>query len=231
MRVTAPPQTPTTVKPYAYGRISFFGRIGADQSWSTGWSFTNTGTPSSQNLMDLLAYQVSQECDLMWNGNNQGVGAASLNAQDTTMTGVRAYWYPAGTNKASAQGEFIYSAPRVGTGTASLPTQTSVVVSTLSGNPGRANRGRMYLPATGATLNGHQLVLAPTGQFTTQIGNALTNFNLIDSAVGDYRCVIASAQAPIPIVRVRVDTRPDIQRRRADKVFAYGFSQRDVANS
>lgn len=205
---------------FAYGRISLFGNIGTAQSWSTGWSFAQQGVPTSTDLHDYLANQVNAAVDAAWTGNAGTVGIGDICSPDTTLVGIRAYYYPAGQKTAAAQGEFEYPVPRVGAGPASLPTQTALVASTLSGLPGRSNRGRMYLPCTGATLNGHQLAPADVNQLATNVATMLSSFNAMVNTPGAARAAIASKNGLVPITQIRIDSETDVQRRRADKLRA-----------
>jgi hypothetical protein len=101
-----------------------------------------------------------------------------------------------------------------GTGAGSLPLQTCMVVTLLTGAAGRRNRGRMYIPAYGAVI--------AANEFTAEIGTILNGIkNWWNAAQGsgvDGRFVVYSSVGSTVrnITSLRVDSRPDIQRRRAN---------------
>lgn len=215
----ATPRVAPVPKGYAYGKAQFFGTIMGNQDWSTGWSFLASGAPTAAD-MNQLALELGSIVDTAWTGPGGTIGIGDVQSSDTLLTGTRCYYYPSGSTKASVQGESIYNPARTGQGTAALPTQTSLVASMRTSRPGRSNRGRMYLPLTGINLNGHQVVPASCADLCHNIAVMLDAFNAYNLAGKTLQAVVASALGPVPITQVLVDSRPDIQRRRADKVIA-----------
>lgn len=129
---------------------------------------------------------------------------------------VRVYHYTGGPTAA-----FIGSADFsgwTGTGTVVLPDQVCMVVSLRTTQSGRRYRGRMYMPCTASVL-----------QSNSQFGNGdvaavatawKTFLDGVNGAgiVSDVVIVSQTGSFTTPVSEVRVDTKPDIQRRRANKI-------------
>ena len=109
----------------------------------------------------------------------------------------------------------------------------AIVHSLLSGRPGRANRGRFYLPLTAANI-GDSLGEVPTAT-QTALCSAFKTLVLAVTAVNcGGRPVILAVASPdsvdkdgntvsrpvVPVGTVLVDSKIDTQRRRADKIAA-----------
>lgn len=113
------------------------------------------------------------------------------------------------------------SAPKPGGGTLRMPTQVAVVASMVTGRPGRANAGRMYLPALGAVINtSARIEDNGVATLATDVANWLTSVKGAGAGVFDaelFPAVLSSKGTAAEILRVRVGNRLDIQRRRADK--------------
>lgn len=111
----------------------------------------------------------------------------------------------------------------VGTATGTMsPLQSSVVATTLTANAGQSFRGRQYFP-------GHQMVCAATNALLTDANTlriATLAANMGSEAVAgiaeslsistlNWAVYSPKLDVMTPIENVRVDNRPDIQRRRA----------------
>lgn len=138
---------------------------------------------------------------------------------DSGLDEVRAYFYGNGGTKATlvASAEAII----VGAASGGLPLQCAVVVTTLTGLAGRSRRGRAYLPASGyATSPGtHVLSTADATAFATAFATYLSTLKApADPYPAQTPVVVSGAlSATAPIVQVAVDTKIDIQRRRANR--------------
>jgi hypothetical protein len=205
-------------KDYSHGKISFGGTIGPSQDWSCGYSFLFDGTLIEVD-MQAIAQAAAAAARTAWNAGSGG-GIQNINAADTGLYYARSYWYPAGTDKAQLVGEAPVIGTNVGNGSNQMPTTVALVVSTKSGLPGRSRRGRMYLPATSVALTNHQLGQQQVGALAGSIATMFDTMNSTVFAAGSLNCVIAAADIPIPITSVAIDSRPDTQRRRGDKVLA-----------
>lgn len=108
-----------------------------------------------------------------------------------------------------------------GTAGTGLPNQCALVMSLLTGIPGRSFRGRTYLPACQSSS------LAATGQVGSStvdtFANAWAGFiNGMEAGGGGspaVKFVVASAAKGVltEVVNVQIDSRLDVQRRRAFK--------------
>lgn len=111
-----------------------------------------------------------------------------------------------------AEGDLSISA----SGTQSLPNQASVVATLLTGIPGRRARGRMYWPCWKPTISDGtaQLTDSVITAVATQTAALLQAWNTtVDAAV----VTSSVASHSWAITTVSVDSRVDIQRRRANR--------------
>jgi len=137
---------------------------------------------------------------------------------------VRVYSYTTGGPSA----QHVGSAPLVQTSasTATCPNQVAVVCTLYTGFSGRRNRGRVYLPCT------HTSALV-SGQLSSSQVTALAQFmqkffQNVNAAVTQPIVVLSQvAGAANDVVTIKVDSRLDIQRRRANRQAA-SFSQSET---
>lgn len=154
---------------------------------------------------------------------NSVLGTSAIKAQFPTTTSYKTltlYSYAGGPNADHVSGPGAFAA-WVGTGTNSLPNQCSTVLSLLTGTPGRAFRGRTYLPGMG------QSQMASTGQWgsasITALGNAWQSYLAGIKAGGggadplNPSVMSASRSVLTHLTGFSFDSRVDIQRRRAFK--------------
>lgn len=111
----------------------------------------------------------------------------------------------------------------VGTGTVVHQTQSALVVTLITDIAAASYRGRIYLPADGAVLTLGQRTAAQTTATATSIAALLTAINTALPGAGAQLGVYSSKLVNVqPIIAVRVDSRMDVQRRRADKITIVG---------
>ena len=206
-------------KPYAIQRLTFGGVLFGSQQWSIGISGIPVGTAPTEAMMNAMALDAQEAFVTCWNsGTLFGVGG--LNPSTTTFEEVRSSYTPAGSATATVIGSSTPDIPSVGSASGSLPTQTALVVSLGTGLAGRSNRGRVYLPMVGYTLAGHYVASGDVDGLATKFTNFLAALNDIAGTGYGFGSCVAGKSAATPITGVRIDNRPDIQRRRADKVVA-----------
>jgi hypothetical protein len=150
----------------------------------------------------------------------------SLIGSDTHFERVTTYSYL----DTSGHATYIAESPLVVAGTSTgdqLPNQCALVVTLNTAHAGRRNRGRIYLPCTQATLVAGQLAASAVGQVTLWWANYITALN---GELGDQHIVVLSqvAGASNSVTSVRVDSRIDIQRRRAKSEKAITFDIENV---
>lgn len=197
-------------------RIVYRGSLPHGEQWQSGY-WLNGNAPTS-NVTATAAAELEMESEggtsesSLWNVFKDFIG------QEVTLDLVAVYSYPAGGTAAAHIG--LSTAPSLPGGNAvgiQGPNQISTVVSLLTGQAGRSFRGRMYLP--GLDRN-HQ----PSGlyalDYATAIANVMaTKFTDGNAASGWGKAVVVSTSKTLhtQISAVSVDTRPDVQRRRANK--------------
>lgn len=206
--------------PYAMIRLVFHGKIEGIQNWSTGVSVLASVAPAEADLAALAANAASAGVS-WWNGTGGTGGVSGLNTPDTSFLGVTAYYYPANVNAALVVAEGPVTVHPGTVNNNSLPTQTALVVSTLTGFAGRSNRGRMYLPMTGIDLTAHELTQTQCDVQASITAGLLGAIQGIAIGAGTGNVVVAGKNVARQITAVKVDSEPDIQRRRADKIGAH----------
>lgn len=153
-----------------------------------------------------------------------GTGPHTFLSTGESIDQVRVYSYTTGGPTA----QHVGSAPlsQGGTTTATCPNQVAVVCTLQTGFSGRRNRGRCYLPCThtSALVNG-QLSSAQTTALAQFMQKFFQNVN---SAVTQPVVVLSQvAGSANNVLTIRVDSRLDIQRRRANRQ-APAFSQSET---
>lgn len=216
--------------PAGVQKIVFFGDLAGGEIWESGF-WLNGGLPSSDSAAALqaeLIYNVflsesdppvfPELASAFWNSS-------------TNVKGARCYAYPDGGPNATYAGEYLAPSPTAGSKTQYLPNQVAMVVTLRTAQSGRSYRGRMYLPCSAGALQTSgsgvgQLTQAPLQALCDDITAA---FRDIASSSAGEPCVVSSARsAATPITTVTMDTRLDIQRRRANKQTPTGTASSSV---
>lgn len=191
--------------------------VGGEKINTGCWFFLNTSAPTQTDL------------------DNQTTDIATLwNTFTATMIGdvyagvswqiLNTYYYAGGSNNASLQSSHTLTANTGTRSTAGSPIDTCCVVTLLTGFPGRSRRGRMYLPC-------HDTITATTGNFpsstpVTYASGIGAFFNSYSSAHPGWGAVVSRTLGDsLPITLVRVNSLPDVQRRRENKLAINSTSQ------
>ena len=204
-------------------KVVMKGLIGTGQTWSAGVFLhvvTGEDPPTHAFLLE-AGSGVNDAVVNYWEDTPR-----SINNGNCQCTGWAMYAYGSTSTTSVAVNEYEFGGPIGGEGSASLPNLTAMVQSLRTDVSGRSYRGRMYLPATGATLtsDGHftnaqctGMALA-TSKYLTALGTALTPTGGGTGATP----VVASFTKSIctEITQVLVDDIPDTQHRREDKLGA-----------
>lgn len=175
------------------------------------WVFA--GAPTTATQANTIATGIRDA----WQAN-AAANWKSMILPDTSYREIRLYSYPTGGPNASVIG----SAPivnGVGTGTGFAPLQQCMVASLRTLFAGRRSRGRMFIPASGQSANtGHLFAPAAATACANATGAFLTAVNAINT-IGNV-AVISQVGAGLAtsVTEVRVDDKPDMQRRRANKL-------------
>lgn len=186
------------------------GEVFAHSLW---WDFGSQ--PSQTDLNTLLT-----NMRLTFNSQIGVTGVKSNLPTTTAYTSLTLYSYAGGAHADLVAGPDT-GVSCTGTGSAALPNQICMVMSLLTGIPGRSNRGRSYLPGP-AIVN-----LVSTGQAgssgTTSIITAWAAFvNGMEAGGGGspaIKLVVASAVRGTltEVTTLQIDSKLDVQRRRSFK--------------
>jgi hypothetical protein len=182
--------------------------------WSVNPTFFLLDEPASVSGAEALAIANAV------NGITVPTGLRAFMNSQTLFTGTRVEARDrAGVLEAQAEQPRVTTVP--GTGVAAHPYQTSTVTSLRSSFPGGRGRGRLYWPATGATLLATNLRIDPT-----VVGVGLTAVRTYLKAIQDAVAVSAgpndlavwsrAGSAFHKIIEVRQGDVADTQRRRRD---------------
>lgn len=172
-----------------HGRVVLRGTIAGGEIWTTSVAARVPGASPSQADLQTLA-TAALSAMTAWFG--AGTGGGSYFSTAVTLERADAYFIrPDG--QAEGQAEAVATTPPVGIGAPLMPPQASVVLSLRTGLPGRARRGRMYIPLLALPL-GSDARMTPAVQ--TALGNRAAAFlGAINAAVaggGTWRVIVAS---------------------------------------
>lgn len=206
-----------TVPNFPRVRMVMSGTLRTSQTWSTGMYAKLLGAPDLSALQTWIGgIRDALDAQLLETQTPRAVWDAS-----TRVLEYSAYYYAASAPTASLVA-VATAGNNPGASTGYMPSQVSVVASLHTAMAGRKGRGRMYWPATSLTLDAN-------GRVNSGICDDLAYFSAFvatrlgaDTLGGGLPvAVVAGAVAGgVPITSVTCDNRPDIQRRRADKIAA-----------
>lgn len=203
-----------------YNRVILSGTLPQSEVWSVSMNFSRVGDQTSgyiDDYDDMLAWAAQIETAYGLAVNSGAI--RSIQSSNVVMNKVRIEARNAGVLVQAA--ERLLSPAVAGTGTQTCPNQTALVVSNLTGRPGRSFRGRTYWPALAPSL-----VSNTSGISTGVASNIATNqANLlvaIANAAGEdnFFPVIYSTvnDAVTRVTSVQVGITLDTQRRRRDAI-------------
>ncbi len=133
----------------AYNRVRILGGMPGGEVWSINPAFGGTAPALVDNFEDLLTWATS----IAALNSNQLFPTVlrQLLSNALTITGVRTEYFNA-AGDLTAAAEYLYPSPVTGSTEPTLPYQSAMVVSLLTGRPGRSYRGRLYLPLIATSL-------------------------------------------------------------------------------
>lgn len=197
------------------------GTIDGVQTWSTSFWFAVglVGAAPSAAQMTALAGACDAELST-WYSALEHFAAADTKRVDTAL-----YYYPANSIHSTVAGESATAGTDSGTGGQYMPTSVSIVASMKTGITGASARGRSYFPATALTVtSNHQISGGDCNTIATAYAHVLAELALAivagSSPISEADPVVASFKqgGTHAIIQVEVDSRPDTQRRRVDKL-------------
>ena len=203
--------------PFSHIRMVAGGRAGTADSWSVGLTAAAPDVPEPSQL-NAFADAAWPAWNQWWNGGSPSVN--SIAPSDFFLDSLRVYFYPSGAASATVVGEHIPASGINGGADHTQPNEECLVVTLTSGRAGRHGRGRMYVPAGGGALVQHQRTSDDCEAVATATKNLIEALNGVDvSGWSQGLVVIGSAALPIyPCTGVKVDSIPDVQRRRQFKM-------------
>lgn len=195
-------------------KIVLYGTLTGGEIWETGFWMTDTGVNSAETATaqaHVIAGTLNSEDD----SGAMRITAIRIWDLEVKWVGVRCYGYNGGPT-ATWVGDFPLDAPRQGQAPGGpLPHQVCACMTLLTGLAGRSQRGRMYLPATGVSLDsGGQMTHPSIDPVVASWAKAFTDINASDA--GKIVVYSRTRQATHQVRSVRIDSVPDIQRRRAN---------------
>lgn len=196
--------------PLGYSRNVISGSLPNGEIWATG--FWCDEAPSDQAATQTQANDFATDLNARW-----GITGAPNNhwAAGTTADKITVYSYLDTTGRATHVAEAALTA--TSSNTQSCPNQVSICTTLLTGVAGRRNRGRMFWPANApAALTNGELSSAWVDNLATWLAGTITSLN---GDLGGQHVVVLSQVAGTShsVNAVSVDSRLDIQRRRADR--------------
>lgn len=201
------------VAPDNITKIVLEGSLGQNEVFATGWWVRAAIPPDTASLQastDLLR-------TFMQTGSTGPLATlASLIDAGARYNGIRTYFYPSGASQALFQAYSPFTSLYQGSGTGSLPLQTALVATLRSATLGRRSRGRMYLPCTAQPLTGHQVALTQLQSLTAAL-KATFNYAQGAGGLGFATVVSFTGHATHDVTQITMDSRTDVQRRRAGK--------------
>jgi hypothetical protein len=196
-------------------RVSITGQLPNNEVWSVNpvWLLGTGDFPLSYDDLNTIATAI----------NNVSVptGIRAYMTASTTITGCRLEQRTL-SGDLLAQFEQQRGSAVPGTGSGALPMQAAVVTSLRTTSSGASYRGRMYWPATGATLLSSTLRFEPTtlGAHLAGVKTLLSGITTAISATNAsstlqvWSRTLSSSAA---VNRVLAGDVPDVQRRRRDQ--------------
>jgi hypothetical protein len=196
-------------------RVSLIGAGPGSEVFDTSfWLWS--GAPATGEAANTLAAQIRD----LWAAGPVDNTLRALLTANQNYTEVRVYSYPNGGPNAGAIGvASIALADGQGNGSGRGPLQQTMVATLLTPFAGRRSRGRMYLPAAGLAVGSDNQW--PQANCTTVANDLAAFLSAVQgiAAIGNVSVISqVGAGLATPVNRIRVDTKPDIQRRRANKI-------------
>lgn len=201
--------------PTGYSRNTIYGHL-------SGGEVFNMSLWVSEAPLDQAAAQTQAQALATALSNNittPATGASAPNAvmlSDSGYDGVRVYSYTQAGGKASFIGDA--SVNKVGTATSNiLPNQLALAITLQTSVAGRRAKGRIYMPYLSSPLQvGGNIQVATAGGWAKFWAQLIHDWNaaVAPGKVGVLSQTYGTFQ---PITSVKVDTRLDVQRRRANR--------------
>jgi hypothetical protein len=184
--------------------------------WQSGYWLRGNAPTSNESASSAAQLEFDSSTDSVsgvWNY------LAPFYPSSVTLDLVKVFSYPSGGTTAAFVGQST-GAVKIGT-SATIPSlnQASLVTTLRTSSAGRRHRGRMYWPLGSGTnigTNG-QVTLSTCTGLATRLAKHFSDGNAA-SGWGEAVVVSQVATEAVPVTQITVDTRPDVQRRRANRM-------------
>lgn len=206
--------------PSGYSRSTFYGTLPGGDIFN--FSLWANEAPADQAATQAQADAFATEFKVSPGTN---VSAWQICSTTTTFSGVRVYSYLDTTGKATHIADSAIGQAGTASSGSTLPNQCCVVVTLKSAVAGRRSQGRIYLPCTNQALSSPP---ALSTAIVTGLANWMADLiHRLNSHIGSQKIGVLSQVGATfqPFTTVKVDSKIDIQRRRANKgVISYTYS-------
>lgn len=191
-------------------RVVIRGLSPQGEVWQTSFGMVGA-TPADQAALQSLSDQVEPYVNTFWTA----VKAHVYNS--FSYVGIKVYQYAGASSRAALQAQTDRTASAGTLATNGSPIDTALVLSLRTPTPGRAARGRMYIPC-------HDVVNPSTCCF---VGTASADYAaaykvLVDSIATNTPGAVAVLSRTTSsynlVTRCLADNKPDVQRRREGKI-------------
>lgn len=205
-----------------FARFVIGGQVNSQDTWAITIAATKAANPASQTEFDDTTLGVLNSFNtLFWSASSDQY--KGLCHSMTKLSTIRGYFYSA-TSLLFTSSQSI--TPVSGTATTTQSPITACAFGLYTGLPGRSGRGRVYLPHTGPGITDGQL--AVTTFHATRLATFLKAGPLGGWGTGSPSpvytpCVVSEKTGGTTTInRVRLDTIPDTQRGRRNRMTAAG---------
>lgn len=191
-------------------KLSVVGAGPGSEIWNTSFWFGAVSLGSAADLL-ALATTAAPRFTTWWTSIKPKIYTSYL------LKELRAYFYD-GTSDTAKFNALVDLGSVPGTLSAtSSPLDTCCVVSLLTGFSGRSNRGRVYIPRHEVCLNTNGLFANVTSDYANATATLLTNISA-DWGTWQPKVVSRLLGTSEDVVSCRADQRPDVQRRRENRL-------------
>lgn len=208
-----------------YSRNTFYGHLPSGEIFN--WSLWASEAPIDQAGTQAQATAFANEAKVAGSGVSNVVPQKLL-GPDSGLDGCRVYSYQDTSGRATNIADASIGLPGNSSATALLPNQCAVVVTLKTAVAGRRHQGRVYWPINKWGLGSQgQLALVDATGIAGWMAEFITRLN---SHIGPAKIGVLSRAKALhtpgslvefqPITSVTVDTKIDVQRRRANKATA-----------
>lgn len=202
--------------------MQFRGHLPKGEEFQWGFWLNATNITSESDANGLAA-----TVNGAWTGTAKSITMGLLDPL-SGMDEVRVYCYPTGGPTATYVGSSTESSVGTGTSSTLLPLQCAAVVSLRTGFAGRRARGRLYLPINRVPLSAFELSSTNVDPIAADFADFFSTINAV-AGIGNVAVVsqVGAGQSRA-VTEVVVDSRVDIQRRRANSMVVDYVKQEPV---